>query len=698
MDAGPLKLVDLITQQSSRLVVPVYQRPYSWDKTHCEQLWSDILLVARRGAPSHFTGSVVWVQEGTMSASGITPRLVIDGQQRLTTVTLLITALARYARSHTDAELSFSVEEIIDGGYLVNKYKKGDDHYRLTLSQGDRDILRALVDNAANPETPLPPDVCRLTDNLAFFEERLACLDDVGAVWQGLHRLEVVSISLTQGQDNPQLIFESMNSTGKDLACADLVRNFVLMGQTADEQADLYTNYWRPIEKALGVSTDDAVFDRFIRCWLTIARAPEIPSSRDVYKLFKQHAAEKGLDRPYAIKDLLSDLCRAVKQYANVTLGGEADPELRRAFADVAALDITVTGVLLVYLYGCYEDGALTHDDLVRATRTVESYTFRRLACDIPTHGLNKFFPSLVARLKKARNDGRNLAEALAIMLMGENGTQRRFPSDGEFAAALRTRNAYGFKKARLLLARLENSYHPKAPHDFFSGTYTIEHIMPQAALDNPEWKAFLGENPQETFETHIHTLGNLTLTAYNSELSDCGFAEKKKRVIGGFDNDFIVISQDLKQTDTWTPAQIEERGARLAALAIKVWPAPALPKEAIEQYKQEQGKKPAVSSKRPSLARLVELGGLSKGTVLYSASPNIQGTATLTPLGKLRLDDGVEYASPSTAFRALASKNGYEGQRNGWVCWRVGSPQGELLDDVRKAAVQVSPQAPAFA
>ncbi len=687
MDAGPLKLVDLITQQSSRLVVPVYQRPYSWDKGNCEQLWGDVLSVARRGAASHFTGSVVWVQDGTMSASGVTPRLVIDGQQRLTTAMLLVVALARYARSHPDAELAFSVDEIIDGGYLVNKYKKGDDHYRLTLSQGDRDVLRALVDNVTNPESPLPKDVCKLTENLAFFEERLACLEDVNSVWQGLHRLEVVSISLTQGQDNPQLIFESMNSTGKDLACADLVRNFVLMGYPADEQAELYANYWRPIEETLGVGTDDAVFDRFIRCWLTIVMAPETPSSRDVYRLFKQHAIEGGFDRPAAMKGLLSELRRCANHYACVVLGAETDPQLRSAFADVEALGITVTGVLLVYLYGCYESGALGHDGLVRATRVIESYVFRRLACDIASHGLNKFFPSLVARLEKARQMGQDLTDALEIMLMGEDGTPRRFPTDGEFVAALRTRNVYGFKKAPLLLSRLENSYHPKAPHDFSSGAYTIEHIMPQAALNHDEWRAFLGENPQEAFETHVHTLGNLTLTAYNSELSDCSFAEKKKRVIGGYDNDFVVISQDLKDTDTWTPSQIEERGYRLATRAVEVWPALTPSAGAAKQHKQNKGERSSESKGLPSMAQLFVRGALPAGTVLYSASPKVPGTATVTPTGSLKLRDGSEYTSPSTAYRALASKSGYAAQRNGWLCWRVGSPDGAILNDVRKAA-----------
>ena len=573
-------LVDLITQQSSRLVVPVYQRPYSWSEENCEQLWQDVLSVARRGASSHFTGSVVWVQDGTMSANGVTPRLVIDGQQRITTVMLLVIALARYARKYPAVELSFSVDEIIDRGYLVDKYRKGDDRYKLTLSETDRDTLCALVDNVVDPAVPLPGDGGRLVDNLGFFEERLEGLDGVGLVWSGLRRLEIVSISLTQGQDNPQLIFESMNSTGKDLACADLVRNFVLMGQAVDEQVALYQNYWRPIERALGAETDDGVFDRFIRCWLTIAKAPETPSSRDVYQVFKRHAIEGGWDRPGKMSELLGDLRRCADHYACVARGAEKDPELKAAFSDVADLGITVSDVLLVFLYGCYKEGALDRDGLLGATRTMECYLFRRLACDVASNGLNKFFPSLVARLRKVRDARGNLEEALAAMLLAEAGTP--------------------------LLSRLENSYHSKAPLDFFTGAYTIEHIMPQAALKVPEWRAFLGENPEETFEKHVHTLGNLTLTAYNSELSDGTFEDKKARAEGGYNNDFLSISLELKEAQVWTPEQIEKRGARLAARAVEVWPVPRVPEDAVKKYRSEKGNKGHAAGKgvAPSTAQ----------------------------------------------------------------------------------------------
>ena len=624
-----------------------------------------------------------------MSAGGVTPCLVIDGQQRVTTVTLLLIALARYARRHSDKELPFSLEEIIDRGYLVNKYKKGDDRYKLMLSQGDCDTLRALEDNLMDSDAPLPDDSSRLTENLAFFEGRLEGLADVGLAWSGLHRLEVVSISLTQGQDNPQLIFESMNSTGKDLAAADLIRNFCLMSYPATEQEELYRAYWRPIEETLGAASYDEVFDEFVRCWLTVVMAPDRPAGRDVYRLFKRYVEDEGLSKPEEMRGLLLELKRFAGYYARVTRGAESDEELRRALGDVSALDISVADVLLVAFYDDCEAGAFKREDFVSMVRVLESYLFRRMVCDVPTNGLNKFFPSLLARLRKAKAAGEDYPETFSSMLAAEAGTARRFPDDREFTAALRTRNCYGFRRSLLLLSRLENSYHPKSPRDFSSGNYTIEHIMPQAALKSPEWLASLGENPEETFEEHVNTLGNLTLTAYNSELSDGSFARKRSRVMAGYDNDFITISQSLKEKDAWTPSDIEARGAELAERATEIWPA-VVARPAGSEVSSTRRAVP--KGKRLSWPELFAAELVPSGTVLYSSSKLVPGTAVVTQGGKIKLEDGSEYASPSSAFSAHSRLCGGSGAaRNGWSCWRVGSLDGPLLSVIRGEAKAAS-------
>lgn len=249
--------MDLLSSSNTRYEIPVYQRPYSWGADQCDQLWQDILTVGKRRDIRHFTGSVVCVMDGSYNPAGITTSLIIDGQQRMTTVSLLVAALADFARDHTQGSHAFSREEIIDCGYLVNKYKSGEDHYRLTLSQSDKGIFRALVDAVEHNDLPLPDESSRIVENFSFFRHRIEHMEDPDLVWNGLKSLDVVSISLDSGKDNPQLIFESMNSTGKDLSSADLIRNYVLMGLEREQQEHMYVHHWRKIEETLGLDSYD---------------------------------------------------------------------------------------------------------------------------------------------------------------------------------------------------------------------------------------------------------------------------------------------------------------------------------------------------------------------------------------------------------------------------------------------------------
>ncbi len=680
MDAGPIRIVELMTGAGTRFVVPVFQRPYSWDEENCTQLWDDILSTGRNEQHSHFTGSVVWIQDGTMSAAGITRRMLIDGQQRITTITLLLIALAHLAKSNPDKQYAFSYEEIMDLGYLVNKYKKGDDHYKLMLSQGDRDTLRSLVDNLKNDDVAIIDDSQRLLDNLAFFESRVEAIEDPNVVWAGLQRLEVVSISLTQGQDNPQLIFESMNSTGKDLSSADLIRNYVLMGQP--DQDNLYLTYWRPIEVALGTSTYDKVFDNFVRAWLTVCTAPELPSKRDVYQAFKNQVRDEGYGRRKPMMALLKELQRFARYYAAIASGIEDDKELRKRLDRIRKLDATVVNPLLLSLYDDYEHNAFSYDDFLGMLGMIESFLFRRAACDVPTHGLNRWFPSLIARLNKVQDDGGNYAEALTAFLLNEAGTPRRFPTDAEFRNALKTRDAYSFRRCFYMLTRLENSHHPKNEIDFAGGTYTIEHIMPQNALAHDEWRQMLGGVSEEEFDGLVHNIGNLTLTAYNSELSDGTFEEKKARAKSGYDDDYLAISHVLKGISSWNAATISNRADDLIGRAVEIWPLPPMDEVLRKSYLTE--KKTAGARRVVTFRDVFNAGLLKEGDLLVSSSPTFRGTATVTAEGAIRLENGDEFTSPSLSFINLVKRQGGSGSRNGWHCWRVGSEDGPLIDELR--------------
>lgn len=682
MNATPQKIVSLLTTANQRMVIPVYQRAYSWDEEQCRQLWDDIVAAGRRSSGNHFTGSVVMVLGGEFSAGGVNKLLVIDGQQRITTLSLLITAVAEFAREHPEKLTHVSYEEIIDSSYLVLKHKKGEDHYRLTLSQGDEKSLRSVLDHLENPDVEVVSESRRIVGNLALFRTWLGNIDDPNVVWDGIQRLEIVAITLAQGQDNPQLIFESMNSTGKDLSTADLVRNFVLMGLPMDEQEDLYANYWRKIEETLGADGYDEVFDEFLRNWLTVINAPTGIATRDVYRLFKRYVADNGYDKPGQMADLLKEIRRYAGHYARITDGACEDKELRVLLARIRALDVSVVNPLLMFFFEGYVNESLSHDDFVSVLRTTESYLFRRAVCDVATNSLNKFFSSVIARLRTVQEDGGNIREAYEAILLGEEGTARRMPSDDEFERALRTRDCYAFKRSLYLLTTLENSWHVKDPLDFSGGTFTIEHIMPRNALNNPAWREMLGSDCERVHDELVNTLGNLTLTAYNSELSDASFSEKKAHLKGGYEKDYLVLSKELHDAEVWDESAIRGRAKRLAERALDIWRRPELSAEVVASYKPV--KKGSSTVKAMTFRTVCNLAHLAPGTRLVASEAGRPVVAEVTDSYRIRLENGDVLGSPSrAATRVKELETGKYSAANGWKYWRVGEG-GPLLSEVR--------------
>ncbi len=684
MNAAARSLVGLITGANVRFVIPVYQRPYSWGEEQCLQLWDDVLSVGRRPEDRHFTGSVVWVQDGTMSASGVTPLLLIDGQQRITTLTLLIAALADYSRSHPEKQLRFSHREILGRGYLIDEYKPNDDRYKLTLSQGDKATLKSLLENLADPDAKVVEESPRIIENFELFKKRIAALEDPNIVWDGIQRLDIVSISLDAGKDNPQLIFESMNSTGKDLSSADLIRNYVLMGLPREEQDKLYLNHWRAIEETLGADSYDEVFDGFVRDYLTVLYAPESLAQRDVYPIFKRHVVDNGYDKDGRIIDLLKQMEDFARYYSCITSGAEPDAKLKAALDSVARLDITVTYPLLMSFYEDCEAEAFAKEDFVSMVWTLESYLFRRAVCDAATNSLQKFFASVIAKLNRIQEDGGNYREAFEAYLLLEAGTARRFPTDQAFAQALRTRDSYHFRRSFYMLSNLENMNHPKDPVDIDGDTYTIEHVMPQNAMAHEEWRNAM-EGREDDFESLVNCLGNLTLTAYNSELSDGTFEEKKKRIVGGYDKEHLVISRSIQEADEWVPSSIEKRAAYLAERAVARWPMPSLEDACLSKYDPKPEKKPQQRA-RTAFKTVFEAGLIGAGTKLVPVSDNWgDASAEVTGDGKIALWNGEEFASPSlAAIKAVSLKGGSSGSRNGWRFWRI-APDGPVLDELRK-------------
>lgn len=576
MKATEARLLDFI-KKSPQFVIPIYQRTYSWTEKECRQLWDDIVRTGGNDAIAvHFVGSIVYIEAGLSQVTHQAPLLVIDGQQRLTTVTLLIAALAKTLGEAEPAD-GFSPRKLRNY-YLLNPEETGERHYKLLLSQTDKASLTAVVGDMEQPKE----SSLRVMQNFKLFEDLIAgCKGDLGAVCRGLAKLVVVDIALNRDQDNPQLIFESMNSTGRELSQADLIRNFILMGLNTDLQTRLYEQFWRPMEVDFGQEAYGTHFDSFMRHYLTV-KTGEIPNVREVYEAFKDHARSPEAAAA-GVEALVKDIRDFARYFCAMALGEETDKDLKLAFHDLRELKIEVAYPFLLELYHDYVGGLLPGPDFVAAVRLVEAYVFRRAICAIPTNSMNKTFATFSKVLKKER-----YLESIEAHFLGLP-SYRRFPSDEEFRRDLHTRDLYNFPRRSYWLRRMEN--HGRKERVSVD-EYTIEHILPQNENLSVEWRATLGPEWMRVQQTWLHTLGNLTLTGYNSEYSDRSFTEKRD-MVGGFKESPLKLNAGLSQIERWNEDAIKARAGRLADMAVEVWTAPKLTAQELAIYRPKFG--PAV-------------------------------------------------------------------------------------------------------
>lgn len=556
-------------KKSPQFVIPIYQRTYSWTEKECAQLWSDVIRAGENDdANAHFVGSVVYVEKGIYQVSSQSPLLVIDGQQRLTTVTLLLEALSRHLGESEPLE-GFSAKKLRNY-YLLNPLEDGDKAFKLLLTQTDRDTLINLVQ-----QRPLPREhSVRVHQNFEFFDQKVSRLgSNLEVLCRGLGKLMIVDVALNREQDNPQLIFESMNSTGRELSQADLIRNYVLMGLEPDHQTELYERHWRPMELEFGQESYGAYFDAFMRHYLTV-KTGDIPKVQAVYEAFKVHASRPEVAAA-GVDELVKDVQLYAGYYCAMALGREPDPALKDAFQDLRDLRVDVAYPLLLELYHDYAHETLPREDFLRSLQLIESYVFRRAICAIPTNSLNKTFANLGRSLKKDRY--LESLEANFLLLP----SYRRFPNDEEFRRDLETRDMYNLPRRSFWLRRLEN--HGRKERVFVD-EYTIEHIMPQNPTLSEEWKNELGPAWEHIHEAKLHTLGNLTLTGYNSEYSDRPFRQKRD-MPGGFRESPLHLNRGIGALEQWGEEQIEARAAALSKTAITVWQRPAVDKSVLAAY-----------------------------------------------------------------------------------------------------------------
>jgi len=424
-----------------QFVIPIYQRTYSWQIAQCNKLLNDILRISKDpSVPGHFIGSVVYFQESIHTVSDVPKLLVIDGQQRLTTISLLIAALAEFVRDNkVDIDTNFTK---LQNYYLLNAEEDSELRYKLLLTRRDKDTLINIIQGIA----PSGDYSLRVAENFKFFKEKINS-ENAAEIYNGIMRLFIVDVALEKDKDNPQLIFESLNSTGLDLSQADLIRNYILMGQEIKLQTELYEKYWFPMEQSYG-NEYTASFDWFMRDYLSV-KTGLIPRIDRVHDEFKNYA--QSSKAPASITEVVQDIHKFSGYYVNMVLHKEPDADLQKGFKNISRLKVDVSYPFFLPVYNDYATGVITKEEFSEIISLVENYVFRRAICGIPTNSMNKTFATLYKSIKKT-----NYLEGVkaAFQLMD---SYKRYPTDAEFEKEIVAKDVYNFRNRNYLLNRLEN-------------------------------------------------------------------------------------------------------------------------------------------------------------------------------------------------------------------------------------------------
>lgn len=545
MQASETTIRKLI-EGSKQYVIPLFQRPYSWKQKHWSTLWQDVVdLVDDPKARPHFFGSTVTAPARSVP-QGVGKWLLIDGQQRLTTTQLFLAAL-RDAATHADAS---SLAQKIEGQSLLTAYEVGDEQLKVLPTQGDREAFRAIIRH----DSPLNS---RLTDCYRFFFTRLK--DRKGLSGDFLERLYLVVVDrlslvgiTCDEQDNPHLIFESLNAKGEKLTAADLIRNFLLMRVHVNEQQKVFDQHWRPIQEAL----EDQLTE-FVRHYLM--KEGKIIKSADIYFELKDRLSNATPDQT---KHFLADLHRHGMYYARFINPAkyETDHDISAALNRLRVIEATVAYPLLLRVFDAVHQASLTRAQLLQVLNILESFLIRRSVCGYPSNQLRKILPPI---FDAVGGPGESFIAGIREQLGG-----KRCPDDKTFAEMLLTQPLYATAKRgtrlRIMLDRLEESFEHKEPADVSSAQ--IEHILPQTLT--AEWVAELGDDAQEHHARLLHTIGNLTLTCYNPDLSNRPYGEKRTLL----KNSHFELNRHFEQVERWTPAAIEARARSIAELALRIW------------------------------------------------------------------------------------------------------------------------------
>lgn len=567
MHANQAQLTDLLDGRK-QFRIPIYQRTYSWENKQCQQLFNDVLRVGNNEEASHhFIGSVVSFTPNISPTTTVNELFVIDGQQRLTTVSLMLLALIHYLKDNK--EISLKDDETWEGiqeTYLINKHAKNESKFKLCLTQKDQPTYKNLIEGVDTSNTN-----SRILDSYNFFKERVSS-ENAQGIYHGIKKLMIVDIVLERGKDNPQRIFESLNSTGLGLSQADLIRNYILMDQSVELQESLYTKHWYPMEQIFGEKINSLA--SFIRDYLTMKEST-IPERKFVYEAYKKFISGKNYS------DALQELHKYSKHYACIALSQEQDVKLTQKLQEINRLKINTSYPFLLAVYDDFKSREIDKDSFIEVISLVLSYVFRGTICGVSTKNLSRTFVAIHQRVLHHRDQGNPYLESVkAVFLLMD--WSHRFPSDEEFTEKLQITDVYRLKLRDYLLESLEN-WKRKEPVD--AKNYTIEHILPQNQNTPSPWKKELGKNWEEVKAKYLHTLGNLSLTGYNPELSDRPFSEKKE-IEGGFNTSPLFLNESVREVDTWNEEAICARAFKLAERACDIWRKPNLSNKILERYR----------------------------------------------------------------------------------------------------------------
>lgn len=575
MQANDTQLLNFL-EGTRQFIIPIFQRQYSWDIKQCKQFWDDIISASRSSNLAHFMGSIVYIQHGLHLMSTIRQVMVIDGQQRLTTLTLLLSALAEII---DEKKLQLETTKTkLQNMFLFNHTEEGEKKYKLLLTKSDKDALINILEN-----NPSQRQSSKLQKNYEFFLGKIRNLPNLEQLIQGINKLWIVEIGLDNEKDNPQLIYESLNSTGLPLSKSDLVRNFVLMQLDKTKQDELYNKFWHPMEQDFKIERNTMYFDRFIKDFLTI-KLGKIPVIREVYNDFKYYVS---INRERGIEKIVEEIYKFANYYIQFAFEKIDDSEIQKIVQDINELRVDVSYPFLLEVFEDFDKDVISKEDVLTILKLVESYVFRRAICNIPTNSLNKTFATLMRDVDKEK-----YVESLQATFVLMDGSQV-FPKDEEFGMNFTSRNAYHLRNIKHILSKMENFDGKKERVDLSS--LNVEHIMPQRVDSIQEWKNELGEKWEDVHEKYLHTIGNLTLTGYNPELSNKSFLEKRN-MDGGYAESPIVLNRYLAKLESWNEEEIKKRADSLKNIAVQIWKYPEISEFIVKNYEKTGSSKKAYS------------------------------------------------------------------------------------------------------